>query len=71
MTDSLTPRQREVAALVARGWGYKEIGEHLFISAWTARSHVITIANRLGTGGTNPLRTVRDWMQDQQTKGAA
>jgi non-specific serine/threonine protein kinase len=44
----LTPRQREVADLVARGLTDREIAERLVISARTAESHVEQILARLG-----------------------
>ena len=44
----LTPRQREVAALVARGLTDREIADRLVISPRTAESHVEQILTRLG-----------------------
>ena len=38
--DQLTPREREVLRLIARGFTYKEIARELFISAKTVESHV-------------------------------
>jgi DNA-binding NarL/FixJ family response regulator len=37
--DQLTPREREVLRLIARGFTYKEIAGELFISAKTVESH--------------------------------
>ncbi|TFV73317.1 LuxR family transcriptional regulator [Blastococcus sp. CT_GayMR19] len=45
---ALTPRQREVAALVARGLTDREIADRLVISPRTAESHVEQILTRLG-----------------------
>ena len=59
---TLTERQRQVAELAAKGYGYKEIGDALAVSHWTVRTHIIAIANRLGCTH-HPLRCVRDWMQ--------
>jgi pimeloyl-ACP methyl ester carboxylesterase/DNA-binding CsgD family transcriptional regulator len=47
-TPSLTPRQREVAALVAEGLTNREIGNRLVISERSAESHVERIRIRLG-----------------------
>jgi DNA-binding NarL/FixJ family response regulator len=47
-TDGLTPREREVAALVAQGWSDARIAESLVISRRTAETHVRNILGRLG-----------------------
>ena len=44
----LTPREREVLALLAAGRSDGEIGEALFISKKTASVHVATIKGKLG-----------------------
>jgi DNA-binding NarL/FixJ family response regulator len=44
----LTRREREVAALVARGLTNRQIGERLVIAESTAERHVINILNKLG-----------------------
>lgn len=46
--DRLTPRQREVAALIARGFSNQQIAEHLVISRFTAETHVRNILTQLG-----------------------
>ncbi len=38
--EDLTDREREIVGLVARGMSNEEIGEHLFISPATAKTHV-------------------------------
>ena len=43
----LSPREREVLTLVARGHSYGEIGAQLFISAKTAENHVRNILGKL------------------------
>ena len=44
----LTPREREVAALLARGLTNREIASELVISEGTAANHVERILNKLG-----------------------
>ena len=44
----LTPREREVLALVGRGMSNEEIGTELFLSAATARTHVSHTMRKLG-----------------------
>lgn len=46
--DQLTPRQREVASLVAAGLTNRQIAERLVISVQTAETHVKHILTRLG-----------------------
>jgi len=45
---ALSPREREVAALVASGLSNREIGERLFIAERTAEGHLEQIRNKLG-----------------------
>lgn len=46
--DSLTPREREVLALVAQGASNRQIAERLVVSERTARTHVSAILAKLG-----------------------
>ncbi len=46
--DPLSPREREVLALIARGLTNREIAEELTISEHTARNHVTSILDKLG-----------------------
>jgi predicted ATPase/DNA-binding CsgD family transcriptional regulator len=45
---SLTPREREITALIARGYSNKGIAEELVISPATAARHVANILSKLG-----------------------
>ena len=45
--DELTPREREVLQLIARGYLYKEIAARLDISAKTVESHVSSVLRKL------------------------
>ncbi|OGO51555.1 MAG: hypothetical protein A2148_01390 [Chloroflexi bacterium RBG_16_68_14] len=46
--DPLSPREREVLALIARGLTNRQIAEALGISEHTARNHVTSILDKLG-----------------------
>ena len=45
--DELTPREREVLQLIARGYLYKEIAARLDISVKTVESHVSSVLRKL------------------------
>src|SRR5215472_15712846 len=45
--DQLTPRERDVLRLIARGYTYREIARELFISAKTVESHVSSVLRKL------------------------
>ena len=45
--DELTPREREVLQLIARGYMYKEIAARLSISVKTVESHVSSVLRKL------------------------
>ena len=48
MLADLTPREREVLALVGRGMSNQEIAEHLVLSPLTAKTHVSRLFLKLG-----------------------
>jgi DNA-binding NarL/FixJ family response regulator len=45
--DQLTPREREVLRLIARGYAYKEAARELHISVKTVESHVSSVLRKL------------------------
>ncbi|MFF3114368.1 AAA family ATPase [Kitasatospora sp. NPDC057904] len=47
----LTPRERDVLRLLARGWTNRQIAEELYISPKTASVHVSNILGKLAVGG--------------------
>jgi DNA-binding NarL/FixJ family response regulator len=44
--DLLTPRERDVLRLLARGYAYKEIAAELFISIKTVETHVSSVLRK-------------------------
>jgi non-specific serine/threonine protein kinase len=62
----LTAREREVAALVARGLGNREIAAALAISARTAERHVENIRAKLGV---NSRVQIAVWANAQRPAG--
>lgn len=49
--DSLTPREREIAACVAEGASNKSIAKRLNVSDVTVKAHLTTIFHKLGVSG--------------------
>lgn len=49
--DSLTPREREIAACVAEGASNKSIAKRLNVSDVTVKAHLTTIFHKLGISG--------------------
>ncbi len=48
LPSSLTPREREITALIAHGYSNKGIADELIISPATAARHVANILSKLG-----------------------
>jgi DNA-binding NarL/FixJ family response regulator len=48
--DGLTPREREILQLLARGMSNAEMGRELFLSETTVKSHVTRVLGKLGVG---------------------
>jgi len=61
---ALTPRERDVAALVAQGLSNREIAAHLGVSERTVDTHVIHILNRLGFRSRTQIAV---WVAEQGT----
>jgi DNA-binding CsgD family transcriptional regulator len=62
--DGLTPRETEVAALLASGYTDREIGALLRISRRTAETHSANVRAKLGLKSRRELirRQVRDFV---------
>ena len=66
--SALTPREREIADLVALGLTNREIAERLVISAGTVRIHVERILGKLGRTSRVQVAT---WVVDQRDRTEA
>ena len=62
-TSSLTPREREVALLVAQGLTNRSISEELSISERTVATHVGRILKKLELGSRSRLAA---WITEEQ-----
>jgi len=60
---ALTPRERQIAALIASGRSNKAIAEELYISPATAARHVANILAKLGFKSRTQIAV---WAADQQ-----
>jgi RNA polymerase sigma factor (sigma-70 family) len=55
LLDVLTPRERDVAVLLAQGLMYKEIAARLGISPHTVNTHVKAVLRKLKVSGSRRL----------------
>jgi DNA-binding NarL/FixJ family response regulator len=62
--DQLTPREREVMRLLARGYAYKEIAAELFISVKTVETHASNVLRKLQLSNRHQLTR---WAADRRT----
>jgi len=61
--DTLTPREREVLRLLARGYAYKEIAAELFISIKTVETHASNVLRKLQLSSRHQLTR---WAADRR-----
>jgi DNA-binding NarL/FixJ family response regulator len=55
--DQLTPREREVLRLIARGYSYKEVAGRLSLSVKTVETHVSSVLRKLQLSSRHELTT--------------
>jgi DNA-binding NarL/FixJ family response regulator len=61
--DQLTPREREVLRLIARGFAYKQVARRLDISIKTVETHVSAVLRKLQLSNRYELTT---WASDRR-----
>ena len=61
--DQLTPREREVLRLIARGFAYKQVARRLEISVKTVESHVSAVLRKLQLSSRHELAR---WASDRR-----
>jgi DNA-binding NarL/FixJ family response regulator len=61
--DNLTPREREVLQLIARGYRYKEIASRLHLSIKTVEGHVSSVLRKLQLTSRHELSR---WAQERR-----
>jgi DNA-binding NarL/FixJ family response regulator len=61
--DELTPREREVLQLIARGYRYKEIAARLHLSVKTVEAHVSSVLRKLQLSTRHELSR---WAQERR-----
>ncbi|HEY5103551.1 MAG TPA: response regulator transcription factor [Acidimicrobiales bacterium] len=60
--DQLTPRERQVLRLIARGYSYRDIGSELTISSKTVESHVSSVLRKLQLSNRHQLT---NWVSER------
>jgi RNA polymerase sigma factor (sigma-70 family) len=61
--DRLSPREREVMRLIARGYAYKEVAKELFISIKTVETHMSSVLRKLQLSSRHELTR---WASDRR-----
>ena len=61
--DQLTPREREVLRLIARGYAYKEVARRLGLSVKTIETHVSSVLRKLQLSSRHELTR---WANDRK-----
>lgn len=61
--DLLTPRERDVLRLIARGYAYKEIARQLSLSVKTIETHVSSVLRKLQVSNRHQLTR---WAEDRR-----
>ncbi len=61
--DRLSPREREVMRLIARGYAYKEVARELFISVKAVETHVSNVLRKLQLSNRHELTR---WATDRR-----
>ena len=61
--DQLTPREREVLRLIARGYTYKELARRLAVSVKTVETHVSSVLRKLQLSN---RRELSRWAADRR-----
>lgn len=61
--DRLSPREREVMKLIARGYAYKEVARELYISIKTVETHVSSVLRKLQLSNRHQLTK---WATDRK-----
>ncbi|WOP18764.1 response regulator transcription factor [Raineyella sp. LH-20] len=61
--DKLSPRERDVLRLIARGYSYKEVAKELFISVKTVETHVSSVLRKLQLSNRHQLAR---WANDRR-----
>jgi DNA-binding NarL/FixJ family response regulator len=61
--DQLTPREREVLRLIARGYAYKEVARRLSLSVKTIETHVSSVLRKLQLSSRHELTR---WAADRK-----